>query len=118
VSEKEGARGSEYADLSRWQSASFAFPGAFDYNPGVGIPAGAEADAHVEPVQGAAPDQYGVCPIQLAIRRFSMAIKVGDTAPDFKLACATGETQGEFQLSAQQGKNVVIFFYALDFTPV
>lgn len=47
-----------------------------------------------------------------------MALKVGDAAPDFKLASMTGETQGEFQLSAQRGKNVVILFYALDFTPV
>ncbi len=47
-----------------------------------------------------------------------MALKVGGAAPDFKLGSATGETQGEFQLSQHQGKNVVIFFYALDFTPV
>jgi peroxiredoxin len=47
-----------------------------------------------------------------------MALKVGEPAPDFKLASATGEKQGEFELSAQRGKNVVIFFYALDFTPV
>jgi peroxiredoxin len=47
-----------------------------------------------------------------------MALQVGDTAPDFKLGSATGGTQGEFQLSAQQGRNVVICFYALDFTPV
>lgn len=47
-----------------------------------------------------------------------MGLKVGDVAPDFKLGCVTGETQGEFHLSGQRGKNVVIFFYALDFTPV
>lgn len=47
-----------------------------------------------------------------------MALKAGDVAPDFKLACATGESQGEFQLSSHKGKNVVILFYALDFTPV
>jgi peroxiredoxin len=47
-----------------------------------------------------------------------MALSVGDTAPDFKLPSATGETQGDFQLSVQEGKNVVILFYALDFTPV
>ena len=47
-----------------------------------------------------------------------MALKIGDPAPDFKLPCVTGETQGEFQLSSYRGKNVVIFFYALDFTPV
>ncbi len=47
-----------------------------------------------------------------------MALKAGDTAPDFKLPSMTGEKQGEFQLSAHCGENVVIFFYALDFTPV
>jgi len=47
-----------------------------------------------------------------------MALKVGDAAPDFKLNASTGESQAEFQLSAQKGKKVVIFFYALDFTPV
>ncbi len=47
-----------------------------------------------------------------------MALKVGDPAPDFKLSAATGEKQEEFQLSAHRGKNVVICFYALDFTPV
>ena len=47
-----------------------------------------------------------------------MALKAGDTAPDFKLASMTGETQGEFQLSAEKRKNTVICFYALDFTPV
>ena len=47
-----------------------------------------------------------------------MALEIGDAAPDFKLSSATGETQGEFQLSTYHGKNVVICFYALDFTPV
>ncbi len=47
-----------------------------------------------------------------------MALRVGDAALDFKLGCATGETQGDFQLSGQKGKNVVVLFYALDFTPV
>ena len=47
-----------------------------------------------------------------------MTLNIRDTAPDFKLSTATGATQGEFQLSAQRGRNVVICFYALDFTPV
>ena len=34
------------------------------------------------------------------------------------LRADAGATQGEFQLSAYRGKNVVIAFYALDFTPV
>ncbi len=47
-----------------------------------------------------------------------MALKVGDAAPDFTLNSSTGETQGEFKLADYRGKNVVILFYALDFTPV
>ncbi len=47
-----------------------------------------------------------------------MALNVGAAAPDFKLNAATGDKQGEFQLSAHRGKKVVVFFYALDFTPV
>ncbi len=47
-----------------------------------------------------------------------MALKVGDTAPDFKLGAATGEREEEFHLAAHRGKKVVILFYALDFTPV
>ncbi len=47
-----------------------------------------------------------------------MALKTDDAAPDFTLKSATGETQGEFKLSDHRGKNVVILFYALDFTPV
>jgi len=47
-----------------------------------------------------------------------MTLNVGDIAPDFKLGSTTGATQGEFQLSAYRGQNVVICFYALDFTPV
>lgn len=47
-----------------------------------------------------------------------MALNVGDAAPDFKLQSSVGDEQGEFQLSAHRGKNVVILFYPLDFTPV
>jgi len=51
-------------------------------------------------------------------REGQMALRIGDQAPDFKLSSTTGSTQGEFQLSAYPGKNVVICFYVLDFTPV
>lgn len=47
-----------------------------------------------------------------------MALQLGDVAPDFKLLSTTGETKGEFQLSSYRGKNVVLVFYPLDFTPV
>jgi len=47
-----------------------------------------------------------------------MSLNVGDLAPDFKLPCATGDAQGEFKLASRRGKNVVLAFYALDFTPV
>jgi mycoredoxin-dependent peroxiredoxin len=48
-----------------------------------------------------------------------MALQKGDVAPDFKLPSVIGEKQEEFRLSDYLGrKNVVILFYALDFTPV
>ncbi len=47
-----------------------------------------------------------------------MVLKVEDAAPDFKLGSMTGDSQGEFELSAHRGQNVVLCFYALDFTPV
>ena len=47
-----------------------------------------------------------------------MTLKIGDTAPDFKLSCATGDMQSELELSSLRGKNVILAFYPLDFTPV
>jgi hypothetical protein len=47
-----------------------------------------------------------------------MALKVGDAAPHFKIPCSTGELQGEFELASNRDKNLVLAFYALDFTPV
>ena len=47
-----------------------------------------------------------------------MALNVGEVAPDFKLPCAMGIQAAEFHLASQRGKNVVVVFYPLDFTPV
>ncbi len=47
-----------------------------------------------------------------------MPLNVGDRAPDFKLNSTAGDKQAEFQLSSHNGENVVVCFYALDFTPV
>jgi peroxiredoxin len=47
-----------------------------------------------------------------------MNLKIGDQAPDFKLSCATGDVQSELELSSLRGKNVILAFYPLDFTPV
>jgi len=47
-----------------------------------------------------------------------VALKVGDPAPDFKLPAVLGEKQEDFQLSQRRGQNVILLFYALDFTPV
>lgn len=44
-------------------------------------------------------------------------IQVGQEAPDFELPSVTGEAKGSFKLSAHRGKNVVLCFYALDWTP-
>ena len=44
------------------------------------------------------------------------SLKVGDPAPDFTLP---GHRGGEkFKLSDHRGKNVVLVFYPLDWTPV
>jgi peroxiredoxin len=43
-----------------------------------------------------------------------MAIKVGDTAPDFTLK---NQDDKEFTLSAQKGKTVVLLWYPLDWSP-
>ena len=47
-----------------------------------------------------------------------MLLSVGEVAPDFKLPCAIGSKTSEFHLASQRGKNVVVVFYPLDFTPV
>ena len=46
-----------------------------------------------------------------------MAVLVGKQAPDFKAnAVVNGEIKEGFSLSDYKGKNVVLFFYPLDFT--
>ena len=42
------------------------------------------------------------------------AIGVGDKAPDFELDSSSG---GKVKLSSLKGKNVLINFYVLDFSP-
>ena len=42
------------------------------------------------------------------------AIGVGDKAPDFELDSSSG---GKLKLSSLKGKNVLINFYVLDFSP-
>ncbi len=45
-------------------------------------------------------------------------IQVGQEAPDFELPCVTGTEKGSFKLSSRRGQqNVVLAFYALDWTP-
>jgi hypothetical protein len=46
-------------------------------------------------------------------------IKVGDVAPDLELPAVLGERRHSFRLSDYRGKkNVVLAFYALNWTPV
>jgi cytochrome oxidase Cu insertion factor (SCO1/SenC/PrrC family) len=42
------------------------------------------------------------------------ALQVGDKAPDFELDSSKG---GKIKLSSLKGKNVLINFYVLDFSP-
>jgi len=47
-----------------------------------------------------------------------LPLQVGDTAPDFSLTAATGTERHTFKLSDHRGKkNVVLAFYALDWSP-
>jgi hypothetical protein len=43
-----------------------------------------------------------------------LAVEVGDVAPDFELPSTNG---GKLKLSSLRGKNVLINFYILDFSP-
>jgi cytochrome oxidase Cu insertion factor (SCO1/SenC/PrrC family) len=45
---------------------------------------------------------------------FSNALEVGQAAPDFELDSTKG---GKLKLSSLKGKNVLINFYVLDFSP-
>jgi peroxiredoxin len=47
------------------------------------------------------------------------ALRVGETAPDFDLPAVTGEQRHRVRLSDFRGKkNVILVFYALNWTPV
>ncbi len=50
----------------------------------------------------------------LATSRFAAALGVGEKAPDFELESTKG---GKLKLSSLKGKNVLINFYVLDFSP-
>jgi peroxiredoxin len=50
----------------------------------------------------------------LSTTRFVAALGVGDKAPDFELDSSKG---GKLKLSSLKGKNVLINFYVLDFSP-
>jgi hypothetical protein len=46
--------------------------------------------------------------------QLSAALEVGEKAPDFELESSKG---GKLRLSSLKGKNVLINFYVLDFSP-
>jgi hypothetical protein len=52
--------------------------------------------------------------IFVALPRLVLALQVGDKAPDFELDSSKG---GKLKLSSLKGKNVLINFYVLDFSP-
>jgi len=52
--------------------------------------------------------------LSLAISPAAFGLQVGDQAPDFDLASSSG---GKLKLSSLRGKNVLINFYVLDFSP-
>jgi len=50
----------------------------------------------------------------LAMTRLAVALEIGDKAPDFELDSTKG---GKLKLSSLKGKNVLINFYAFDYSP-
>jgi peroxiredoxin len=46
------------------------------------------------------------------------ALKVGDSAPDFDLPALIGGFKQRFRLADFRGKNVVVAFHPLNWTPV
>jgi len=50
----------------------------------------------------------------LTTSRVASALEVGDKAPDFELDSTSGS---KLKLSSLKGKNVLINFYVLDFSP-
>jgi cytochrome oxidase Cu insertion factor (SCO1/SenC/PrrC family) len=50
----------------------------------------------------------------LALAAPAAAVDVGQNAPDFELTSTQG---GKLKLSSLKGKNVLINFYTLDFSP-
>ena len=50
----------------------------------------------------------------VALPRLVFALQVGEKAPDFELDSSKG---GKLKLSSLKGKNVLINFYVLDFSP-
>ena len=55
----------------------------------------------------------GLC-VLFIMPNAARAIEVGDKAPDFELESTSG---GKLKLSSLKGKNVLINFYVLDFSP-
>lgn len=52
--------------------------------------------------------------LSLTLPQTLAAVEVGERAPDFELQSTKG---GKLKLSSLRGKNVLINFYVLDFTP-
>ena len=52
--------------------------------------------------------------LPLMTSRFASSLEVGDKAPEFELESTSGS---KLRLSSLRGKNVLINFYVLDFSP-
>jgi peroxiredoxin len=68
----------------------------------------------MKPIKKIVPGLIVAVSFLLATSALSTALEVGDKAPDFELDSTKG---GKLKLSSLKGKNVLINFYVLDFSP-
>lgn len=68
----------------------------------------------MKPIKPVLRGMLGAAVFVLVCARYSGALEVGQKAPDFELPSTKG---GTLKLSSLKGRNVLINFYVLDFSP-
>jgi hypothetical protein len=78
------------------------------------LPNSVQKEERMKPLRSVLPAVLFTLSLLLGFGGFALALEVGDKAPDFELDSTKG---GKLKLSSLKGKNVLINFYVLDFSP-